>query len=633
MLFHADAKTFPGGFVGVDVFFVISGFIITTKITNEHREGTFRFLNFYERRARRLLPSLFIVLLLCIPFAWFCMSPSDLRDFSKELIAVTTLCANLFIWNTSGYFDQNVDLNPLVHTWSLALEEQFYLLFPLLLMLNVKVNRLLPAMPNVILAGALCLSLAAAQLGAYRYPDAAFFLLPSRIWEFVIGAFVAQAKSKRNRPVQGDFFCSELLSVIGFGMMLLSFIFFDSGTPHPGLCTLLPVSGTALSILYSNDRRFVGRLLTNGVLAGIGSISYSAYLWHQPILAFAKQLCLLDLNRQTPFALVTLSFAPAYLSWRYVETPFRNRDITSFRVFGVFVGFAAILIVGSSLCGIFLSGVEYRSDETNFALVPKEAYEQYVWKRKNNLELKEFSKSRGTKVLIIGDSYSGDVINAIYESTSGAPMQLSSYTIGAACGNLYLNYSIASYISPKKRGGCEKSGWYENENLLRLMGDADSIWLVSSWNHWTVRFLKESVSNLEKRFGSKFIVFSSKNFGRVNIAMLRKKNIAERVFLRAPMRSDVSNVNRLLQASFNDTRYVDVSSFFCDIRGCSQFTSAGDLISFDGSHLTRQGAKWLGMWLRRHRLLAKFFDSQNPPTLSSVRAPGPSGRRLEMGIK
>ena len=175
ILFHAGFETFGGGFVGVDVFFVISGYLITTIILGELEQGKFSIVNFYERRARRILPALFLVMLVCIPFAWLWLLPSDMKDFAQSLVAVSVFASNILFWRESGYFDTAAELKPLLHTWSLAVEEQFYVLFPLLLMLFWKLGK---RWILVTLGLAFIASLALAQWAAYAKPAAAFYLLP-----------------------------------------------------------------------------------------------------------------------------------------------------------------------------------------------------------------------------------------------------------------------------------------------------------------------------------------------------------------------------------------------------------------------------------------------------------------------
>ena len=325
ILFHAGFETFSGGFVGVDVFFVISGYLITTIILAELEQGKFSIVNFYERRARRILPALFLVMLVCIPFAWFWLLPSDMKDFSENLVAVSVFASNILFWRESGYFDTAAELKPLLHTWSLAVEEQYYVLFPLFLMLFWRLGKrsILVMLGLVFVA-----SLAVAEWAAYAKPAAAFYLLHTRGWELLIGAFAAFYLSKANRKEFGKA-VGEIGGWLGVALILYAVFAYSKATPFPGLYALVPTLGTVLVILFATQQTTVGRFVGNKAFAGVGLISYSAYLWHQPLFAFARHRSLTEPSHTVFLVLSVLALALAYLSWRYVEAPFRKRGNVS----------------------------------------------------------------------------------------------------------------------------------------------------------------------------------------------------------------------------------------------------------------------------------------------------------------
>ncbi|MBT4881240.1 MAG: acyltransferase, partial [Flavobacteriales bacterium] len=235
ILFHAGFEWFSGGFVGVDVFFVISGYLITTIIISEMAQGKFSIVNFYERRARRILPALFFMMAACLPFAWLWLAPNDLKDFGQSLVAVSTFSSNILFWSESGYFDTAAELKPLLHTWSLAVEEQYYILFPIFLMLTWKLGI---RWILILLSIVFFISLGVAQWGANYYPSGAFFLLPARGWELLVGVFAA-FHLKYNTHKKSHI-VNQLLSLLGFGMIAYSIIAFDETTPFPSLYALIP---------------------------------------------------------------------------------------------------------------------------------------------------------------------------------------------------------------------------------------------------------------------------------------------------------------------------------------------------------------------------------------------------------
>lgn len=339
ILFHAGFATFSGGFVGVDVFFVISGYLITTILIAELERGEFSVVAFYERRARRILPALFLVMAASLPLAWLLLAPSDLTDFWQSLVAVSLFSSNVLFWLESGYFDTEAELKPLLHTWSLAVEEQFYILFPLLLMLAWPIGR--RRIVAIILL-VVTFSLALAQWGSARQPAASFFLLPTRAWELGLGALVAFLLA-RTRLFLASSPANDVLAMAGLLLILVAAFAFDERTPFPGLYALLPTVGTALVLLFAGPRTLAGRVLGSRVLVAVGLVSYSAYLWHQPMFAFARHASLGEPAEWQLLGLAALSLALAYVSWRFVEQPFRQKGTLSRRQ--VF----AFAVVGSSL--------------------------------------------------------------------------------------------------------------------------------------------------------------------------------------------------------------------------------------------------------------------------------------------
>ncbi len=326
ILFHAGFRAFSGGFVGVDVFFVISGYLITSLILAERAQGRFSLARFYERRARRILPALFVVMAVCIPVAWLCLLPSDMKAFSESLVAVSLFASNVLFYSESGYFAPDAELKPLLHTWSLAVEEQFYVLFPLFLLAAWQLGR---RWAIALLAIVALLSLALAQWGAFNSPAATFLLLPSRVWELLTGALVAfywQSRHSLAGNESANHWPEGVASAAGVAMILSGVFVFDKETPFPSLYALLPVVGTVLVILFAHPQTAAGKLLGSKTLVGIGLISYSAYLWHQPLFAFARHRSVEEPGRMLRLALAFVAVLLAYLSWRFVETPFRERN-------------------------------------------------------------------------------------------------------------------------------------------------------------------------------------------------------------------------------------------------------------------------------------------------------------------
>ncbi len=344
ILFHAGFDWYSGGFVGVDVFFVISGYLITTIIISEMAEDKFSIVNFYERRARRILPALFFVMAACLPFAWLLLAPSELKDFGQSLVAVSTFSSNILFWTESGYFSANSELKPLIHTWSLAVEEQYYIIFPIFLMFTWRLGI---KWILILLSIFFFVSLGVAQWGAFNMPDASFFLLPTRGWELLVGVFAA-FYLKYNTHLKSQSL-NQVLSLIGFGMIVYSIIAFDKTTPFPSLYALIPTIGTGLLILCAVPKTFIHMILSLKPIVGVGLISYSAYLWHQPLLAFARHSAMGEVSDIILISLCSASLMLAWFSWRYVEKPFRSKGKVSFRRLFTSCGLTLSLFIGLGL--------------------------------------------------------------------------------------------------------------------------------------------------------------------------------------------------------------------------------------------------------------------------------------------
>ena len=481
ILFHGGYSGFDGGFVGVDVFFVISGFLITGILAEDLAQGRFSLITFYERRARRILPALFLMVIACIPFAWAWFSPRDLVDFAQSVLSTITFWSNILFWRESGYFATEAELKPLLHTWSLSVEEQFYVLYPLLLW---SVWRFGQRAVFAVLAVGLLISLGLAEWGTTSAPSAAFYLLPTRAWELMIGALAALAV--RQDWVRFPRGVEEVLGITGLMLIAFAVLTFDESTPFPGLLALIPTIGALFILLPARNPTIAHRLLSLPAMVGVGLISYSAYLWHQPLFAFAGYRSFDEPHEMVMLGLVFLTFVLAYLSWRFVEAPFRSRDAVSPKtVFGGSIAVGAILCVLGAL-GWAYNGFPSRinlppSIEASFARSDRQAE---CFDTTGLHEIDDWTCTLGNpdsppRFLVFGDSHVLSLLDAL--DSAAQQTGVSGEFSGASGCTPFLG--IHALRNDQESKNCHAA----NSRLLQYAKDlqVEHVILVARWTYYT----------------------------------------------------------------------------------------------------------------------------------------------------
>lgn len=605
ILSHAGFGLFSGGFIGVDVFFVISGYLITTIILSELDQEEFSIVNFYERRARRILPALFLVMLVCIPAAWFWLLPSDLKDFSESLVAVSVFASNILFCRQSGYFDTAAELRPLLHTWSLAVEEQYYVVFPLFLTFFWKLGRRWLA---VTLGLVLVASLAFAQWAVYAKPITAFFLLPTRGWELLVGAF-AGFYLTRNNHKNFSRGLSEFGGWLGVSSIIYSVFVFSKATPFPGLYALVPTLGTVLIILFATQQTTVGKFLGNKVFVGIGLISYSAYLWHQPLFSFARHRSMSEPSYLVFLVLSLGSLLLAYGSWKFVETHFKRKDLFSrnFILWFSSVGTSFFILIG--LVGYFCQekSTSLRFNENQiFAITtasssPKRSSCHFpqVDQALKREACRYFSEN--VKVAVFGNSHATE-----------------------------LAYSLASILKSKDIGIVQHTMSGCNHNY-KIQSESDTV-----CGKWHIKVIKELIADKS----IDVVILSYRNEEYLNESKYRKSladiandlvDSGKRVILvlQAPM--PIAHINQhlskymsdlsvsipsrklsdwkklyspsgeMLKLLKDDVQVFDPAELFCDSEFC-YVTKVGVSLYFDDNHISVAGGGIIGSELVRRYL-------------------------------
>ena len=596
LLFHAGVPGFEGGFIGVDIFFVISGFLIGGILLEELDRGRFSLADFYERRARRILPALLLVLLVSSVFAVLVLTPGRLIDYSHYLAGTLLFVSNIVYWQKTHYFAPSAEENPLLHTWSLAIEEQFYLFFPLYMMWlwhrGVRFNA------RMLLGVALFSFLVALYYG-HKEPTANFFLLPGRIWELLVGVLAAIVLRYRQPDAANG------PALAGLALLLAGFVLVDGDALFPGFSTLMPVIGTGLIVLYARAGTHVARLLSARPLVAVGLISYSLYLWHQPMLAFARIVGPSpDLSLDVAVALLLVSVPLAWLSYRFVETPFRRRDKTSVRKLSVLLATPAALLLGVAASVHALQGWPDRVDENAQAKLSElEGGTGYVISAFNKYMDNQYDGTGGRKVLVVGDSYAQDTFNVLREAgLIGDGDDVVTMIVPGACQIVLADEQTWAHRKPGTEKLCRRS----DENMQRVVelgAQADWLVLSASWQQWAVERLPETIDGLALRDDTAITVFGTKAFEPVSYyAYLNRGKFAwldySDYFTRPETHSRINDYLRQAMPARESTLMIDWFELLCDGKRCARSDDAGRLLSYDEGHLTESGARYLADKLR-----------------------------------
>lgn len=362
LLFHAGFSLFSGGYVGVDIFFVISGFLITQILLQELQQQRFSIVQFYQRRARRILPALFMVLWLTTVAAGLIIPPELFKEFGQSLVSVGVFASNFFFYSETGYFGFAAEKMPLLHTWSLAVEEQFYIFTPPLLFVLYRLGVPLLGMALVLLS---LLSLAWSQYLLQQHQQGhSFFLILPRAWELFAGSLIAvyQLDKKPISPLT-----AQLSSLAGFMFIVVAMLGYQRDTPFPGLYALVPVIGSMLLISFTRPGTWMYQLLSLKPLVWIGLISYSLYLVHQPLFALCRFLFIQEPSQSVFAGLIVLSIALAYLNYRFIERPFRKADKFSGRFMLSMGAVGCAITIGLGLAIHLTKGLPQRYGEVVYA--------------------------------------------------------------------------------------------------------------------------------------------------------------------------------------------------------------------------------------------------------------------------
>jgi len=633
ILFHADFYYFSGGYVGVDVFFVISGYLITSIIISDLERNNFSLLDFYERRARRLLPALFLVMLFSLALSLLVLTAKDLQNFGKSLIAVSTFSSNILFWLESGYFDIASELKPLIHTWSLAVEEQYYIIFPLFLLYtwHLGLKKILSILFLVFI-----ISLALAIWGSSNLPSANFFLLPFRVWELLLGVFAAIYLKYQGFSQYQSF--NQFISTIGFGMIIYSIFFFDEYTPFPSLYTLIPTIGTSLIIIFTTKNTLINRILSSRLLVGIGLISYSAYLWHQPFLAFARHASLSELSNFIIILLCISSLLAAWMSYHLVEKPFRDKSkIGRNSIFILSIAF----MIGFSFMGFLLykKVEDTKTIQLSDVLIEKPIKFKGIFHEGRDCSFpalkddQDFCQIFGTnknadKILLIGDSHARVLSEIFYNNqshfsslidltSSGCPfimetnifigrklncskeyqdsrkrvLKMNSDAVVVYQSRLPLYLYGDGFYNGKSDGreireniiATSQLGLDKTENQKSFLENLKKTLSFIAENNTHLYLILPSFSNgwdpikkLEKMAKLNYSIYVAKDYFDIPLSVVN-----ERI-------SQISNIFLEIESEYENITLVDPNQYLCSKNSCNPISNQNKLLFTDPDHLSSE---------------------------------------------
>lgn len=346
IFFHSGFGFFPGGYVGVDIFFVISGFLITTILYKEIEAGDFSLARFYEKRIRRIFPALFSVIVFSLLFGAIFYAPEDLDKLAKSVRYTVIFFSNYFFARETGYFETSAELEPLLHTWSLAVEEQYYIVFPAILL---TLKKFVKSKLLLCLGFLFVLSFIVSLMSVIGSEESRFYVTEGRVWELLIGSFLALNLF----PVTHNLIIKNTLSILGLILISWAVLFFDKETIFPGYLALVPTTGAAL-VIYSgmgghSGKLYVAEFLGSKLMVYIGLVSYSLYLWHWPLIVFAEHLLIRPLSIDESLLLLVLMGVISFFSWKYIEQPFRkNTDLNNQKK--VFITTVSVMVALFIVC-------------------------------------------------------------------------------------------------------------------------------------------------------------------------------------------------------------------------------------------------------------------------------------------
>lgn len=641
VIYHINKAWLPGGYVGVDIFFVISGFLITSIIWRELQAGSFSLANFYLRRIRRIIPVMLVVVATTLLAGAFLLLPEALERLSLSAIFSVASAANIYFWRylDDDYFAEASDQEPLLHLWSLGVEEQFYLVWPLLLLLVRAVRKNGVAVAILVAMVLAVASFAIAEATNESNPKFSYFMLPARAGELMVGALLALSLRKEGvirKPA--NWLVTEVVGVVGLAAIGYSVFFLDDLSPFPGLNALYSCVGAALIILAGDRSRLLQWLLANKPMVWIGLISYSLYLWHWPILAFIRYFFGTVGAMHAAVAVVAM-FALSVLSYRYVERPTRavrwrggRQVVLLFIVPAACLAIPAAMIVKSDGLKVWVES----SSAYQEGLQRLNGYTAPAYRFKYNCQLGRHDprilvKARclvgsshpaagAPRVLLWGDSHAAHHVGAIGAIAASAGIQVRNATHSSCPPVFGGEYSYGKY-----KNGCTQFRRYIREHIDNH--EFDVVMLGATWTSYerNPQFRKDIASTVSeiRQSGATVVLlgkvpfFASYN-RECDIRWLRVGFSGCNQLVVANERVDINDYLQSLADSEKGVTYLNLGDAICDDSVCRAYMD-GKPLYYDKSHLSMDGSRRIGEYMLRKGAAAKWIDAMKVGSFARLR--------------
>lgn len=574
ILFHLEITYFQGGFLGVDVFLVVSGYLITKSLIENYSLKN-KFLKiFYFKRFLRLFPTLVFTFTITEILAIYYFLPFEIKELNDNLIYSSLFLENFYLLLNNDYFGSDAKLNPLLHIWSLSIEGQFYLIYPLLFVLTKNIKKIF-----IFISVLFITSFSSAIFLSFLYPCCNFYLTTSRIWEFFFGALVYFFEPTY-RSISSNPKLNFLLKNFSFIAIIFSFHFFNSNYVNPGFINFIPTLATSTFLLNNVQykKNFIIRFISN-----FGIKSFSFYLIHWPLIVFLK-------NRNSIVNLtwlMVLIFILSNVSYKYIEIPFyKSKNIRKSTAFK-FLTIPLFLIAFNTFYISYIS-----SNQINIYNTTKIEYGEYLSENISKYNKESFTDNN-PNLLIIGDSYSLDLINILEFTDAIDDYEIVLIKKTSGCGNFY-NIDFAAYsnkIIKNKRVKCYLENRFSFTNIDNLIFNADIILLASRILPWQETYILKTVENLNQNTNAKIFLIGNKTFLQDNLHTLVESNVEKRkTFLRILTNEEI-NLDKSFSAKISPN-YISMHKFFVNNNGeYNSFLSEDEIYSYDSGHLTKAGAK------------------------------------------